>query len=568
MFTTGTLAQHPLNFSSPAPHIFSSVHGLLRQGYNTFFPNGFSIAPCELPAFTPFYHGWLNDEPPQSPEWLASTPEMAYGIMGSTQNSFLSTYVTTRPVKCLYLDGASGALGENGTMDMQMLFLYGNTTGPAGRQSNPYFLWDEYDRAKRMCSWLHEHGFDIPGTGIEGIVRMSAGFEVIWCNFSSPSIQLVSRFNVSVPLLGYNRTSSLMPYSQKRSRALLASSQNPQGGLPAPDWDIDWEHEPFVASQQWDWFTIMSSTYNPGDLASIREPSIRLLDAGLVSLYSPQYGHHLSSLVEHEREHFNLTLEGRWQSDESQKSRQDVMRQLMRRRASHRVGNMNPQDLDRLRLDLKRMVTRVVSADSYRSRSRHAVPWSRICDTIVNNFAKRLMHLQRLLAEGLDCDGGSTVCTIRYFASLRERIHALLMPFFEYSTTIETASETPDQQEKRSEKTLASLDRCKRRCLPALQHREASKTTTKASITYHFVEEAIGEVMDNICTVLIGIGKSVEKTWLQNFNQPTHLSDRKQQETLRIEFRTWHDQMEELNAWLGWAAHWMQCDRLCAWNEA
>ena len=73
--STTTLLQEPqLNFSSPSPYLFSSVHGLLRQGFNTFFPNGFSVVPCEIPAFTPFYHGWLNDEPPQSPEWLASTP--------------------------------------------------------------------------------------------------------------------------------------------------------------------------------------------------------------------------------------------------------------------------------------------------------------------------------------------------------------------------------------------------------------------------------------------------------------------------------------------------------------
>lgn len=63
-----------LNFSSAAPHLFSSVHGLLRQGYNTFFPNGFGVVPCEIPAFTPLYHGWLNEEAPQSPEWLAFTP--------------------------------------------------------------------------------------------------------------------------------------------------------------------------------------------------------------------------------------------------------------------------------------------------------------------------------------------------------------------------------------------------------------------------------------------------------------------------------------------------------------
>ena len=63
-----------LNFSSSAPHIFSSIYGLVRQGYNTFFPNGFAVVPCEIPAFTPLYHGWLNQEPPQSPEWLAFSP--------------------------------------------------------------------------------------------------------------------------------------------------------------------------------------------------------------------------------------------------------------------------------------------------------------------------------------------------------------------------------------------------------------------------------------------------------------------------------------------------------------
>ncbi|KAI4266596.1 MAG: hypothetical protein LQ337_008735, partial [Flavoplaca oasis] len=491
---------------------------------------------------------------------------MAYGIMGSTRNSFLSTYQTTRPVKCLYFDGASGALGETGTMDMQMLFLYGNTTGPPDKNSNFYFLWDEYARAQRLCSWLRENKSHVPGQGIEGIVRMSAGFELIWCDFSSPSLRLISRFNVSVPLLGYDRTFSPMPYSQKRDRALVATRQSPQDGLPAPDWDIDWEHEPFVASQQWDWFTGTSATYNPGDLASAREPSIKLLDADLVSLYSPQYGQYLSTLVEHEREHFNLTLQGYWHSDGSQVSRQAAMRQLMRRRASHRVGNMSAQDVDRLRFDLKQMVARIVSADSHDSQSRHAVSWSHTCDMIVNNFAKRLIHLQHLLREVSDPIDVLSETSRRHFAFLREQIHALLMPFFEYPATFETASETPEQQEKRPEKTLASLDRCKRRYLPVIHHIAASTATTESSNSHHSVKQAIEEVMDNICTVLIGIGTSVENTWLHHFNQPKHLPDLKQQQSLRTEYVTWHDQIEELNAWLGWAPHWMQCDRLCAWN--
>lgn len=68
------LSDTRLNFSSPAPHIFSSIHGLLRQGYNTFFPNGFSVVLCEIAPYTPLYHGWLNSDPPKSPEWLSFTP--------------------------------------------------------------------------------------------------------------------------------------------------------------------------------------------------------------------------------------------------------------------------------------------------------------------------------------------------------------------------------------------------------------------------------------------------------------------------------------------------------------
>lgn len=59
------------NFSSPAPHIFSSVNGLLQQWSNTFFPIGHSIVPCHIPPFTNLYHGRQDGEMPESPEWVA-----------------------------------------------------------------------------------------------------------------------------------------------------------------------------------------------------------------------------------------------------------------------------------------------------------------------------------------------------------------------------------------------------------------------------------------------------------------------------------------------------------------
>jgi hypothetical protein len=60
-----------LNFSSSAPHLFASTYSLLQQWSNTIFPNGHTIASCEIPAYTLFYHGRIGDDTPPSPEWLA-----------------------------------------------------------------------------------------------------------------------------------------------------------------------------------------------------------------------------------------------------------------------------------------------------------------------------------------------------------------------------------------------------------------------------------------------------------------------------------------------------------------
>jgi len=65
------------NFSSAAPHLFSSVYGLLKQWPQTFFPNGHAIAAAEIPAFTKMYHGRQDEDFPASPEWLAMDVYMA-----------------------------------------------------------------------------------------------------------------------------------------------------------------------------------------------------------------------------------------------------------------------------------------------------------------------------------------------------------------------------------------------------------------------------------------------------------------------------------------------------------
>ncbi|KAL8792051.1 MAG: hypothetical protein Q9195_005392 [Heterodermia aff. obscurata] len=453
--------------------------------------------------------------------------------MGSTRNSFLFTYQTTRPVKCLYFDGASGVLGDNGTMDTQMLFLYGNITGPPGKNSSADFLWDEYGRAEHLCAWLRDVS---PSEGIEGVVRMSTGFELIWCDFDSPSVRLVSRFNVSVPLLGYNRT-SLLP--KKVDRDLFVADE--ERDLPAPDWEIDWEHEPFVASQQWDWFTSASRSYSVDDLASAREPSIRLLDADFVSLYSPVYEELQSRLNLLDREHLNLTADGLWLGVSDGGSRRKAVEALGRRRARHSVGVISPQEVARYREEMVQMVRRVTKQDHH-----HDVSWSHTCDLITDQFSKRLLRFQHLLQHGHLRGDESPVEVRRRFALLRERAHALLMPFFDYSPEMNYQS---------------SLDRCKGTYLPW-----AVQSDGDQRLHDHFVGQAIEEVLDGICSVVIGVGTSIERMWLQDFNGPIEKASDERLYRLRAETRIWKDKIEELTAWLGWAPHWMSCDRLCAWD--
>ena len=71
------------NFTSAAPHYFHSFYGLLQQWPNTFFPNGHNIVPCEIPAFTRLYHGWMDADLPPSPEWLAFD---MYGTTGPPEH--------------------------------------------------------------------------------------------------------------------------------------------------------------------------------------------------------------------------------------------------------------------------------------------------------------------------------------------------------------------------------------------------------------------------------------------------------------------------------------------------
>ena len=281
----------------------------------------------------------------------------------------------------------------------------GNTTGIPTTNMSRLVSWDEYDRARRLCGWIHEQKAGTLGQGIEGIVRMQAGFELIWCNFSCPSLRLISRLNGSVPLLDYERTSTVaaqleVPNLSSPAFGLLASAD-----LPAPEVNNDWECVPFLASQYWDMFTSASRSYSAEDLASYKEPSINTLDGDFVNFYSSEYQVFARTIAEQEREQLNLTSDGFWKGVHGRQERGDALQRLTRRRFNHRVGNLSQSDIARLQQSMKRIVSTLSQpADKVSNGNQmdRSIPWSAIHDRVVNNYSKCLLQFRQLLEQDHD----------------------------------------------------------------------------------------------------------------------------------------------------------------------
>ncbi|KAH8601197.1 hypothetical protein B0O99DRAFT_251013 [Bisporella sp. PMI_857] len=206
---------------SNAAAIFNTIHSSMRQWGSSVQHNGMSFFPATVPAGTLLYHGTVRDPRPVTGlEWLAfeiqhaeyfatprrrcwhpiqPPPPTAPHIRSSRWSllleqtrmskleedgdgdsdcewlsGYLQIYQATRPLRLLYLDGMSAANCGRGTMDAQDMILMDNTTN----------FHQDLKKAIGLCDRGKEWGID-------GIIRMETGFEVIMCNFSS-SVEMLS----------------------------------------------------------------------------------------------------------------------------------------------------------------------------------------------------------------------------------------------------------------------------------------------------------------------------------------------------------------------------------------
>lgn len=192
----------PQNARANAKHIFNALHSSLRQWGSSVHHNGMSFFPVSVPTGSLFYHGTHSTERVTGFEWLAFEIEHAEFFTGDvnlnasnysppgganghgnkvvtsrsssgspTQNyGYLHTYQASRPLRrLLYVDGMSAAKTAMGTLDTQDLIIRNKHT-----EKRPGY---DRQRGQELCEITREWG-------VEGIMRMEGGFEIIFCNFT------------------------------------------------------------------------------------------------------------------------------------------------------------------------------------------------------------------------------------------------------------------------------------------------------------------------------------------------------------------------------------------------
>jgi hypothetical protein len=175
--------------------IFNAIHSAARQWGSSVHHNGISVFRVTIPEGTLLYHGNAYPEVPDIPEWLAFEIEHGEYFARKSRSSsnvqavsehdpltpkisgpvdfdpgYLHVYQANRPLRLLYFDGMSAATGSPlGPSDMQEYMFLNHT-------------WD-FDSGGIMAygAALCKKGAE---WGVEGFVRMEAGFEIIKCDFS------------------------------------------------------------------------------------------------------------------------------------------------------------------------------------------------------------------------------------------------------------------------------------------------------------------------------------------------------------------------------------------------
>ncbi|KII89777.1 hypothetical protein PLICRDRAFT_174614 [Plicaturopsis crispa FD-325 SS-3] len=484
--------------------IFHSVASLLQQWPNTIYPNGHSLVPATIPAGTLLYHARKDPCPPPRTEWLAFDVEYSYEVMATWgSETFLSTYHSTRTLRTLYIDGGSSVLGDTGPLDSQSALIWGNVSRDT-QQSNRL----ERVRAEKLCDLGKDLGF-------EGVVRMNAGFELLWCDFDE-GLELISHINITDPYSNFTRSTSHEGCSN--------DAYTPDACDLAPDLcNAEWPLPvtgPFASLGKWERQRAATWHYNaPGELRV--QPDL----TGLISFYDPA----VTSLVS--------------------------QRALPRHR--QRLLGISPGDVEYIRIRLREVLMRK-RVERWRTGGGSGIEWTHMVHSVLQRYGDRLAELRYVL--------NSTAmpnCAVDTAVRARSVMYPLVMPYLDLATYPDSGSNKTDW-----------LDLGKFRCRSAFTSgiRRRSDVLTHSEV---LILNSIEGVLERICATLVpSFGEVLELNLPAGPSKSYHVAShlpagcshdaRAEKDALRA-IERWRADIGSLMDWLGWTT-WIRCERSCAWD--
>ncbi|KAL0932833.1 uncharacterized protein CTRU02_211796 [Colletotrichum truncatum] len=386
LFSSGLLAapalpsleDHPDEvWDHVAPFIFDSVQGLLKQWPNSYAPNGHSVVAGTLEPATVLYHAKHGAGPPEKPTFFAFDAEMSVGIYGGFGESRLHVYGTTRTLNIIYLDGQSATLTPAGTLDSQMALLQGSVP-----KSPSYDLtYDDDQRAIDLCALVAE-------LGIDGVVRMNAGFEVLICDYSAAKVEEIFVTNITVPGNKENENNDSLPRDPNR--------QPPRGFGN-------------IFSEQGSYEWLRSATWHYGAYGGggPSERRVKLDVCRLMSFYDPD----LSSLVHSHHGGIvgNQTYQNGWGL-----------------RRGHRLIGINTQDVELARSWLKE-----ITSPKFKNTLCSGIDWHSLFTVIRAQHGTRAKEI----GAAFFWDYSTESAAMEVVTKIHELTHAMLAPYLEYEVS-------------------------------------------------------------------------------------------------------------------------------------
>lgn len=118
-----------------------------------------------------------HSPPGESPHHPPGPPP-PFETFSENDAGYLHTYAAAKDLRLLYIDGMSAAKTNKGTLDSQDILLFNNTLDDLPKEGQRGRM-GEFERATKACEMAENEW----AGGIDGVIRMEAGFEVILCAF-------------------------------------------------------------------------------------------------------------------------------------------------------------------------------------------------------------------------------------------------------------------------------------------------------------------------------------------------------------------------------------------------